>query len=49
MCDSVSVFRVQANVPAPSPDVLCRFQEPDSSMTLCWLMYISGITKAVRF
>ena len=25
------------------------FQEPDSSMTLCWLMCITGITKAVKF
>ena len=28
-------------------DVLCQFLEPDSSMTLCWPMCISGITKEV--
>ena len=33
----------------PVSDVLCQFQEPDSSMTLCWLMCISGIFEAVRF
>ena len=32
MCDSVSVFRVQAN-PGLVSDVLCQFQEPDSPMT----------------
>ena len=35
--------------PGPVSDVLCQFQERDSSMTLCWLMCISGIFKAVRF
>ena len=30
-------------------DVLCYLQEHDNSMTLSWLMCISGITKAVKF
>ena len=48
MCDSAPVFCVQVNVSASALASCVLSKGPDSSMILCWLMCISGITWDVR-